>query len=407
VHTPEESIQQAIASASDGDTVLVEPGRYFENLSFLGRRITLRSTAGADATIIDGQARGSCVVFDHQENNDTVLEGFTLMNGSGTPVTPGGYGVGGAVLIREAGPTIKNNIFTANRSEGLGLDGFGGAIWCVGELSGVTWSPVIANNVFTNNVAGLIGGAIGARNNMSLIVSGNAFRSNITRWGDGGAIYLGILSPGAHIVNNKFYSNIAGDHGGALYCTSANPNQTNISIDIRGNLFSNNTAEGREMSGTSGGGVWMQNVQGWVHENTFVRNAGQGIDSTWGGAMAVGGAGTILIERNVIVLSEDGGGIQCVGNTVITIRDNLSWRNLPTDGSGSCEGWEVLNGNIVGDPCFCAVSGDLFLLAENSPALLHPAGPLGYAPGPGCEAKVAVVQTTWGRVKALFHTSDK
>ena len=37
------SVQAAIEKASDGDTVLVEEGRYFENINFMGKPITVAS----------------------------------------------------------------------------------------------------------------------------------------------------------------------------------------------------------------------------------------------------------------------------------------------------------------------------------------------------------------------------
>ncbi len=48
------SIQLAVNAASDGDTVLVSDGTYYEsNIDFYGKDITLKSVNGAAATIID------------------------------------------------------------------------------------------------------------------------------------------------------------------------------------------------------------------------------------------------------------------------------------------------------------------------------------------------------------------
>src|SRR5262245_56321528 len=47
------TIQGAIVSAHEGDTILVAPGIYVENLDFLGRSITVTSEQGPQVTVID------------------------------------------------------------------------------------------------------------------------------------------------------------------------------------------------------------------------------------------------------------------------------------------------------------------------------------------------------------------
>ena len=61
IHVPgdQPTIQAGINAASNGDTVLVDPGTYYENIDFLGKAITVTSSGGAAQTIIDGGARTS------------------------------------------------------------------------------------------------------------------------------------------------------------------------------------------------------------------------------------------------------------------------------------------------------------------------------------------------------------
>ena len=46
------SIQSAINAATNGDEIVVRPGRYRETLSFLGKAITVRSEQGPEVTTV-------------------------------------------------------------------------------------------------------------------------------------------------------------------------------------------------------------------------------------------------------------------------------------------------------------------------------------------------------------------
>jgi hypothetical protein len=107
------------------------------------------------------------------------------------------------------------------------------------------------------------------------------------------------------------------------------------------------------------------------------------------------------VEKNIIAFSINGGGIWCGGGVTPIIRDNLVWQNLPSDDVGSCPDWTQSDGNLVADPHFCNVALGNYSLTEDSPALTHPAGPLGALPNPGCPP-IPVVPTTWGSIKSMF-----
>jgi hypothetical protein len=92
-------IATAIEAAADGDVICVEAGEYLERIEFGGKAIRLVGVAGPDVTIIDGQDTGTVVSFEQGEGPDSILEGFTVIDGHAT-------GAGGAIRVVEASPTL-------------------------------------------------------------------------------------------------------------------------------------------------------------------------------------------------------------------------------------------------------------------------------------------------------------
>lgn len=107
------SIQAGINAATNGDTVLVSPGTYFENIDFLGKAITVVSQSGPVSTIIDGQQLASVVTFTNGEDRTSVLQGFTIRNG-GTGPNPINPLPGGGVRMERTSPSIIGNIISNN-----------------------------------------------------------------------------------------------------------------------------------------------------------------------------------------------------------------------------------------------------------------------------------------------------
>src|SRR5581483_8145685 len=105
------TIQSGIDAASNGDTVLVAPGTYNENIDFKGKAITVTSSGGAATTIIDGGQTAPAVVFQTSETRASILSGFTVQHGG---IFDYRVHVNGGIYLSGSSPTIRNNVLTQN-----------------------------------------------------------------------------------------------------------------------------------------------------------------------------------------------------------------------------------------------------------------------------------------------------
>ncbi|MBD3315997.1 MAG: hypothetical protein GF344_09435 [Chitinivibrionales bacterium] len=138
--TPDENIQDIITATGEFDIVNVAPGHYrLDSSIVLHRPVLLRSIAGPEKTIIDGQGYSRCVLMS---GTNTVLDGFTLVNGDAD------------------GP---RNWGLADYDDESKCDDGGGVFTCgcectMGYLTGPGPEPIIRNCRIFNCHAGAMGG---------------------------------------------------------------------------------------------------------------------------------------------------------------------------------------------------------------------------------------------------------
>lgn len=364
------TIQDAISAAVDGDTVIVMPGTYVENIDFMGKAIHVKSETGAAATVIDGNQAGSVATCQSGEGQDSVLDGFTLTNGTGTYISWGYFG-GGINCSSSSSPTITCNIISENS-----VDGHGGGIFCYSS------SPTITNNGITGNAATRHGGGIYCIEISSPTISTNTISGN-TAGNNGGGISCDPTSSPA-ITNNTISGNMAGPYGsgGGIRCNSSSPTITNNTIS--GNMayegggiecyyssspiISNNTISGNNAE-WNGGGVHCYYYSSPIFSNnTFSGNTainyGGGISCNWHSSPIV--TNIILWDNNASTGKEIGVG-QASRPSTLTI----SYSDVDGDQSscyvdpGSTLNWG--SGMIDADPLFVDSPAGDFHLTWNSP----------------------------------------
>ena len=218
------TIQAGIDESVDGDTVLVQPGTYIENINFNGHNITLASlffttqdTSYISQTIIDGNQNGSVVTFENDEDNTTVLSGFTIANGNAI------YN-GGGIYILFAYPKLMNLIVKDNTSYN------GGGIYIRYNNMG---NSDLTNLKITNNVSSGDGGGIYCD---AEIYCSNSIISGNHSLNKGGGIFIKNTSfapiPALHTV--KIDDNVA-YNGAGLYIDNINDMELNF-VSVRNNF---------------------------------------------------------------------------------------------------------------------------------------------------------------------------
>ncbi|MFO0826641.1 MAG: right-handed parallel beta-helix repeat-containing protein [Phycisphaerales bacterium] len=250
------TIQAAISAASDGDEIVVGPGTYAgpgnTGISTLGKKIAVRSAAGAATCTIECALAGPAFAIGAGESADTVIDGFTIRHGSG-----GGLFGGGGVSIFLASPTIRNCVITDCQISGLGN---GGGM----TIFGPTSLPLIEDCVFADNNAGMFGGAV-AITGANPTIRRCIFSANVCSNAYGGGIFIDFSSK-ATIVGCTF----AGNSTSGIYSESESP------CVIVNCLFSGND-NGLLGGASPGGGVHAISTATQIINCTFTGNVGSAV----------------------------------------------------------------------------------------------------------------------------------
>jgi predicted outer membrane repeat protein len=298
------NIQSAIDQAWDGDTVLVSPGLYRENIQINEKSIALIShyfysldDTFIDSTIITSDTNRTVITLNSIQDTTMIISGFTIRDGE--------YENGGGLHLFQSNPRLSGLNIVNNRG------GKGGGIFC--RESNPTLAKVIIDNNF------VVGSGAGIYLDHSEIYTTQCIISNNhAAFNEGGGI-CGVYS-NIQLYHSEIYSNSSAI-GGGLYISNSNLILVSVSVS-------------RNSTDSAGGGglycdqsdVIVKNVI--VSENIVTYGDGGGIKFT-------DNSNSIL--QNVIVSnnrSVSGGGIECRNNSNPVIENSIISGNSAEVGGG-------------------------------------------------------------------------
>jgi len=373
-----ETMQAGIDASEDGDTVLVQPDRYVENIDFDGHNIVVGSlflTNGdeeefIEQTIIDGGGDDCVVAFEDRETRDAVLTGFTLVNGYRQ--------YGGGIVCRGSEPTLTHLVIRDNDAETGG-----GGIFC---RSGS--NPLIQHVFIENNRAAWGGGvySIGAGD---FVMEDSEVLRNFARSAGGG---VAIRGSDPILCRVNVFGNTAQNAGGAGFFISEGSNPALEDVTVSWN---------RTNLG-SGGGFYIWDAEGTYRNLVVTQNTAY----YWAGGFWISssdldlehvviafnsdryGAAGIKVDRearlglrNVTVYgniteTRNGGGLWS-GEAETILVNTIFWGNRPMQIYG--EGVSAIysdiqdgydgEGNIDEDPLFVDPDDSDYHLTEDSPCI--------------------------------------
>ncbi|KPJ57045.1 hypothetical protein AMJ49_02715 [Parcubacteria bacterium DG_74_2] len=386
------SLQEAINSASDGDTIQVSQGTYLENITIaVPKALTLQGgwnqefTSRDDdnsLTVIDGMGKGS-VLSIHANPGETItltIEGFTIRNSKA--YKSGGIFIESDGFINAA--LVNNNISGNMAQKGGGIT--------IQSNNGGSINATLVNNTISGNIVEEAGGGIfvSSAGLAEITLTENVITENIVSNlfekppcdGGGIAAYasgLGVTT--LRLTNNLITDNEAAA-GGGIWGYAYGPDDAVVTIVLTNNIIVRNKAvygagimfgSGQTDSFTKPGG----SVICTLANNTITGNIASvgegGIHLHSGSSYGAGGLISLSSQNDIIwgntdlrmgpqLLAIVEGGEPGIATAKVSYSDIGS---IQSSGGGT----HTLDHAINVDPLFVDSANQVFLLQDDSPCI--------------------------------------
>ncbi len=302
------TIQAALNAAQTGDTVLVQPSTYYENIIWPDvNGIKLISAGDSSNTVIDGGGISSVIYMNPSSatiDTITMIKGFMITHG-------GNISNGGGLVCINASPTIEMTMITLNS---VSVNGGGG--------------------YFNNSHAAI--------RNSTILTNTSAYL--------GGGLYL--TGSNIQLANVNIYDNSSDWEGGGIYIDESNPTIDNCSI------------ESNHAIGHDGGGIYS------ILSNPIIKDSELSNNFAISGGAIYFNYGSPSISNTLLsynTASSQGGGIACF-RSMPTLINVTMYRNTASQGGGYLSWPEGVNFNnvIVAGNFASGNAGGIYLALESN-----------------------------------------
>ncbi len=350
------TIQAAVDAASDGDKIIVADGSYYgtgnKNVDFHGKEIVLESENGPEYCVIDCENSGRGFYFHTNEEESSIVRGFTVRRGY--QYNQPGMGI----YCNNASPTIENCVIRDNTS---GTGQYGAGIYCYASDAVISNCSVIRNSC-PNGRGGGIGGRYSSPSINECTITGNYSRN-------GGGLYFYLHTP----TLNKctIHNNTAEYYGAGVYS------------DVSDLTITNSTLSSNTTFNQTGAGIFSFYSPVYAMNCCFYGN----VSPSSGGGMHCDYNDAVIMNCTFHGNSASTGGAIYCDDSSPSIANCIMWENVPNEIQTTVESYpEVVysdvfdgyagEGNIDSDPSFVGGIQGVYYLSqvaagqgENSPCL--------------------------------------